>query len=313
MALTCARCGTQNPDGNSFCQACGSPLAAVAPRPVGPPPFGPPSVGPPPFGPPPVGPPPVGPPPVGPPPGAPGVIMGPPPNLPPPTYQSPYYAPAAGAYQAPVHRTPWVLIISAVLGLVVIMAGCGTAYAFLNARNNQASSDVLPSPSPAGTPSPIQTASPPAGSSTASTSAETVTLPPGWAATNSDPTITVTNPTGDGSVVISSGADNPTQTAQQIKDDLDKQLTAKFPDTRTCPGSTTTNGSVGGVSGIWWQMCFTATAGGQSFPGEFSLWAGANSSGSIGYGVILFTLQSRMSAFMNDAKPVLASIQWKLK
>jgi len=239
--------------------------------------------------------------------------MGPPPGLPPPAYQSPYYAPAAGVFQPPVHRTPWVLIISAVLGLIVIMAGCGTAFAFLNARNNQASSDVLPSPSPAGTPSPVQTTSPPAGASTSSTSAVSVTLPPGWAATKSDPTITVTNPTGDGSVVISSGADNPPQTAQQIKDAIDKQLTAQFPDTRSCPNTTTTNGSVGGVAGIWWQLCFTATSGGQSFPGEFSLWAGANSSGSIGYGVILFTLQSRMSAFTNEAKPVLASIQWKLK
>src|SRR5712691_9961412 len=174
MALTCSRCGTQNPDGNSFCQACGTPLAAVVARP-------------------PVGPPPVGPPPVGPPPGAPSPIMGPPPGLPPPSYQSPYYAPGAGGFQAPVHRTPWVLIISAVLGLIVVMAGCGTAYAFLNARN-QTSAGVLPSPSPAGTPSPVQTTTPPAGSSTASTSAESVTLPPGWAATNSDPTLTVTNP-----------------------------------------------------------------------------------------------------------------------
>jgi hypothetical protein len=124
----------------------------------------------------------------------------------------------------------------------------------------------------------------------------------------------VTNPTGDASVVISSGEDNPPLTAQQIKDALDKEFTAKFPDTRTCPNTTTTNGSIGGVSGIWWQLCFTVTSGGgQSFPAEFSLWAGANSSGSIGYGVILFAQQSRMSAFMNEAKPVLASIQWKLK
>jgi hypothetical protein len=239
--------------------------------------------------------------------------MGPPPDLPPPTYQSPYYAPTAGSFQPPIHRTPWVLIVSAVLGLVVIMAGCGTAIAFLNARNNQTSSDVLPSPSPAGTPSPIQTTSPPAGASTTSTSAESLTLPPGWAASNSDPTITVTNPAGDGSLQVSSGADNPPLTAQQIKDHVDKQLAAQFPDTGACSGTTTTTGSVGGVAGIWWQLCFTATSGGQSFPGEFSLWAGANSSGSIGYGVILFTLQSRMSAFMNEAKPLLASIQWKLK
>src|SRR5260370_4265378 len=175
MALTCARCGTQNPDGNSFCQACGTPLAVV-------------------VGPPPVGPPPVGPPPVGPPPGAPSPIIGPPPGLPPPAYQSPYYAPGAGGFQAPVHRTPWVLIVSAFLGLIVVMAGCGTAYAFLNARN-QTSAGVLPSPSPAGTPSPVQTTSPPARSSSASTSAESVTLPPGCAAANTAPTLPLPNPT----------------------------------------------------------------------------------------------------------------------
>ena len=239
--------------------------------------------------------------------------MGPPPDLPPPVYQSPYYAPTPGVYQPPVHRTPWVLIVSAVVGLIVVMAGCGTAFALINARNNQTSSDVLPSPSPAGTPSPVQTTSPPAGASTSSTSAVSVTLPSGWAATKNDPSITVTNPAGDASVVITSGVDNPTQTAQQIKDDVDKQLTAKYPDTRACPGTATTTGSVGGISGIWWQLCFTATSGGQSFLAEFSLWAGANSSGSIGYGVILFSLQSRMAAFMNEAKPLLASIQWKLK
>src|SRR5260370_41514688 len=128
MALTCARCGTQNPEGNSFCQACGTPLAVVAP--VGPRP-----VGPPPVGPPPVGPPPVGPPPVGPPPGAPSPIMDPPPGPPPPASQRPYYAPGAGGFPAPVHRTPWVLIVSALLGLLVVMAGCGPAYPLLKAKN----------------------------------------------------------------------------------------------------------------------------------------------------------------------------------
>jgi zinc ribbon protein len=294
MALTCARCGTQNPDGNSFCQSCGTPLAAVAPRP-------------------PVGPPPVGPPPVGPPPGAPAVMMGPPPDLPPPTYQSPYYAPAPGVFQPPVHRTPWVLIVSAVVGLVVIMAGCGTAFAFLNARNNQTTSDVLPSPSPAGTPSPVPSSTPTEGPGTSS--AVSVTVPPGWVASKNDPDITLTNPAGDGSVAVSSGIDNPPQTAQQIKDVIDKNLAKEsaYQGIAPCSNTTTRSGSVGGVAGIWWQLCFTATAGGQSFPGEFSLWVGANSSGSVGYGVILFTLQSRMSAFMTEAQPVLASIQWKLK
>ena len=288
MALTCARCGTQNPDVNSFCQACGTPLAAVAQMA-----------------------------PMGPPPGTPPPMMGPPPSMPPPSF-SPFYAPSAGAPQAPVHRTPWVLIISGVVVLLVVMVGCGTTLAILNARNsNQPSTSGLglPSPTPAGTPTPIQQASPTpiGGATTASTSAVSVTVPPGWAATKSDPTVTLTNSSGNGSIAVSSGTQSPPMTAQQIRDYLDKALTAQYPDTRICPSTTTTNGSVGGISGIWWQLCFTVTQGGQSFPAAMTIWAAANSTGSIGYGVLLFTLASNMNAFLNEAKPVLASIQWKLK
>src|SRR2546422_570107 len=101
MPLTCSRCGSLNPDGNSFCQVCGAPLAVVAHAA-----------------------------PAGPPPG----IMGPPPDLPPPSYESPYYTPAAGTAQPPVHRMPWLMIVGAVVGLVLVMGACGTAFALLNNR-----------------------------------------------------------------------------------------------------------------------------------------------------------------------------------
>src|ERR1700720_3604638 len=104
MAVTCARCGTQNPDGNQFCQACGTPLAVAAAQP-----FSPPSA-------------------------LPGPPAAPPP--PPPGYQSPYYAPSAVGPQPPVHRTPWTLIIAAIVVLVLLMAGCGTAIAVLGSRNS---------------------------------------------------------------------------------------------------------------------------------------------------------------------------------
>src|SRR5437899_3820590 len=131
MALACQRCGPQNPDGNAFCQACGTPLAAVAPAAV-----------------------------AGPPPDLPPPVVGPPSGGPPLSYQTPYYAPAPGAAQPPVHRAPWVMIIAAVVGLVVVMAGCGTALAVFNSRNaNQTTSTGLgtgvPSPTPAGPPTPI--------------------------------------------------------------------------------------------------------------------------------------------------------------
>src|SRR3984893_12556985 len=97
MALACPRCGTQNPDGNAFCQAYGTTLAAVAPA--------------------------VG---RGPLRYLRQLSVGPPPNVPPPSYQSPYYTPAPGAAQPPVHRAPWMMIIAAVVGLVVVMAGWAT-------------------------------------------------------------------------------------------------------------------------------------------------------------------------------------------
>jgi len=279
MALTCPRCGIQNPDGNSFCQACGTPLQAAAPPP----------------------------------------LVGPPPNIPPPAYQSPYYAPAAGMPYTPVHRTPWVLILSAVLGLVLVMAGCGTALALLNSRNaNQASSSGLgsdlPSPSPAGTPSPVPSPSPtPTGPVKASTPTLSLTVPVGWQIANKDSeSITLQSPEGD-SVTVASGPSNPAQTAQQNKDTVDKVFTDHAPDAKLCPNTKVTTGSLNGASGIFWQLCFTLTSGSQSVQAGAPMFAGANSDGSAYYIVIELAPVSDKDNFITAARPVLASIQWLLK
>ena len=100
MPLTCARCGTQNPDGNLYCQACGTPLTAPA-APVA-------TAAPP------------------------GLSAGPPPGIAPPMagstgYQSPFYTPVGPT--PPAHRTPWLLIIAGIVALTLLMAGCGTALA----------------------------------------------------------------------------------------------------------------------------------------------------------------------------------------
>jgi hypothetical protein len=287
MALTCPRCGIQNPDGNSFCQACGTPLVAAPVIAAGPPP------------------------------GTPPPIVGPPPNVPPPVYQSPYFAPSAGYPQPPVHRTPWMLIISAVVGLVVVMAGCGTAIAVLESKNqsNNIVGSTLPSPTPATTPTPVAQPSPtPAqgGGPTQSTSAVSVKVPAGWVVSKSDPTITLTDPAGNASIAISSGIQSPAQNPQQMKESADQQLTSQFPDTKICPGSKTTSGSVGGISGIWWELCFTVTSGAQSFPGAMTIFAGSSADGTTGYAVILFTMASDMNLFITEAKPVVQSIQWLL-
>ncbi len=296
MAIACPRCNTQNPDTNAFCQACGTPLASFIAQPAAPP------MGPPPG----LAPPVVGPPPSAPPPGAPP---------PPPQYQSPYYAPAPGYAQPPVHRTPWVLIVSAVVGLVVIMAGAGTAYAFLNNRNSNpsGSSDLLPSPSPAGSPSPVASATAtPASGGTASNATFSVTVPAGWVISSKDSTTIALTDANGNAVAITSGTSNPPQTAQQNKDSLDKSLAAKAPDAHQCPNTKVTNGSVNGAPGIFWQMCFTLTSGSQSVQAAAPLFAGANADGSVFYGIVLLTLASNKDNFIAEAAPVLASIKWGL-
>src|SRR2546430_3089347 len=133
MALTCARGGAQTPDGNLYCQTCGTPLTAAGGVATAASP--------------------------GPPPGA---YAGPPAGIPPPVaapggYQSPYYTPQGVA--APVHRTPWMLIIAAVLALTVLMAGLGTALAVIRSRHSSEPGGSgrrshLARPSPPGWPSP---------------------------------------------------------------------------------------------------------------------------------------------------------------
>src|SRR5579859_2041593 len=151
MAIACSRCGTQNPDGNQFCQACGASLTAAVP-PVAPLP----------------GPPPGAPPP---PPMSGGMMPPQAASAPPPgpygaPGYSPYYPPSAGGPQQPVHRTPWVLIVGVIIGLIVIMSGCGIVIAVvgLNKTAQTKTAGILPTPSPASSPSPVAT---PAGSPTA--------------------------------------------------------------------------------------------------------------------------------------------------
>jgi zinc-ribbon domain len=287
MAVTCARCGTQNPDGNQFCQACGTPLAVAAMQPVAPP----------------------------------SQLPGPPaaPPPPPPGYQSPYYAPSAVGPQPPVHRTPWTLIIAGIVVLVLLMAGCGTAIAVFGGRTSGSNqgAGLLPSPSPAGTPSPVGNPTPTPGttaSGTASNPGVSFNLPAGWTVVNKDDqSITITNPDSTGSITIGSGASNPAQNAQQNKDTVDKFFQSKYPDAKDCPGSKTSTGSLNGAQGIVWELCFTLTSGSQSVPAAAPLFAGANADGSVYYVILILATQADVKTFVTAAAPILNSIQWKLK
>ena len=302
MALVCSRCGTQNPDANRFCQACGTPLAAaVAPAPAIPVTAAPAS----PFT-------------QAPPPAAayPGPAAGVPPG--PPAFASPYYSPSGP--QIGVHRTPWVLIISVIVALVVVMGGIGTVLAFtLGSHNTQSSGfQAVSSPSPAVTPSPGHSPSPtsaPENGPTVTNDGEKVTVPAGWTVVSKDSeTISLESPNGDGSITIGSGASSPPQTAQQNKDSMDKFFLQKWPDTKPCPGSAVTNGALDGASGIFWELCFTLTSGAQSVEVGAPLFVGANSSGSVYYAALLETEASNMATFIKEAKPILdGGIKWNLK
>jgi len=303
MAVACPRCATQNPDGNSFCLACGTPLNTPPPAPAMP----------------------VGAIPASPftePPAyttPPAVALAPPPP-PPAAYQSPYYSPASGAIQPPVHRTPWLVIIAVVVVLVLVMAGVGTVLAVGFAHSsNQAATEIkqLSSPSPAGPASPVPSSSPPPAISTptsASNEGLAVPLPDGWVVDSQDSeSITLVSPSGTGSITIASGSSSPLQSAQQNKATVDAFFKQQFPDTKTCAGSKTTNGSLNGVAGISWELCFTLTSGAQSLPAAALLFVGANPSGSVYYAMYMLTVASNMPAFSKECAPIVKGIQWKLK
>ena len=138
-------------------------------------------------------------------------------------------------------------------------------------------------------------------------------LPSGWAVDSKDnETIVLTDPGSEGSVTVSSGASIPTQTAQQNKDTIVSALKSKYPDARDCPNSRTTNTTLHGVSGISWTLCFTITSGANSVAAAASLFAGANSSGTVYYLVMVLTTQDNLANYVNVTRPVVQSVRWKL-
>lgn len=278
MPLACPRCGTQNPDGNAYCQACGTPLTAPVAATA-------------------------------------GAFAGPPPGMaPPPAYQSPYYPPSGPPVA--VHRTPWMLIIAGVLVLTVLMAGAGTALAVLGNRGSQSGNTTvgdIPSPTPGITPSPVATATSTAQTGLQSNDGFSLNVPSGWAIdTKDNETMVLTDPNGQGSVTVSSGASIPSATAQQNKDVVLNTLKTKYPDVRECANTHPTNTTLSGAPGLSFTMCFTLTSGSQSVPAAASVFTGANGSGSVYYLVMVLTIESNLPNYVNVAKPLVQSVHWKL-
>jgi hypothetical protein len=231
-------------------------------------------------------------------------------------YQSPFHAPSGPPVR--MHRTPWMLIIAAVVLLTVVSAAFGTALAFVANRGSQNAPSAgiadLPSPTPGLTPSPV--ASPtehPGATGLVSNDGFTVNLPSGWTVDSQDnETMTLLDPNGEGAVTLASGVSLPTQTAQQNKDTIVSQLQGKYPDLRECPNTSPINGTLGGVSGIAFTLCFTLTEGSNSMPAASAMFVGANSSGTVYYLAMVLTVQSNLASYEAAARPLLASVHWKL-
>jgi hypothetical protein len=215
-----------------------------------------------------------------------------------------------------VHRTPWTIIIAAVVGLIVVMAGCGTAVALLTNKASVSGgiTSDLPSPTPAGSPSPLASPSPIAGATLASNDYVTIPVPPGWQVAHKDSqVIALLNPSGSGSMVVASGPLSPSSTAQAGKDAIDKTFQTKYPGAQNCAGTSPKNGTLNGASGIFWTLCYTVVANGNSFPAASALFVGVNSNGSIAYLLELATLAGNMDTFRVDTKAIVQGIVWKSK
>jgi hypothetical protein len=211
-----------------------------------------------------------------------------------------------------------MLIIAGAVALILVLTGVGTVLALGGSHGSQSSvggaiADV-PSPTPGLTPSPVASPTTPiSATGLVSNDGFSVNLPSGWTVESKDSeTMTISDPNGQGAVTLGSGVSIPTQTAQQNKDSIVSALQAKYPDARECPNTTPTAGTFGGVSGISFTLCFTLTEASNSAPAGAAMFVGANKSGTVYYLAMVITVQDNLASFEAAAKPLLASVQWKL-
>lgn len=274
MPVACLSCGTQNPDGNNFCQNCGRPLTAAAAPP---------------------------PPPV--------AAQAPPPPPPPPAYQSPYYQPAQPMV---VHRTPVGLIVGVVVALLVLMGGCGVVLAAVATHPKPspvahvtAAPTVAPTVAPTAVPTQAPSSSNAIGTKTWSANA------PGFKVLKSDDfSASLLTPSQDGTLFIQSGSLNQsTNTADYIATVM-ASIAKKYPDASVCLKPVAE--SHGGKDGIISGTCYTYTpTNGKAFRAADVFWVSV-SGGNVLYVYEVFTDATTFDQVYNkDCLPVIDSITWK--
>jgi hypothetical protein len=279
MPLGCVRCGAQNPDGNNFCQNCGNPLAVAAPLAAQATPLYP---------------------------------LQPP--APPVAYQSPYYAPVQPQQ---VYRTPWMLVVGIIAGLVVVMGACGVGIAIVVPKNSgTASSPKLGTPAPpktsatpASRPTPAQTAS---SGQTLSIASLSVTVPADFQVVDkNDNQVTVETPAGDGVIQVESAKLPKPTTTQQLQQGVLAYLKQQYPDASVCGSDD--NVEINGPSGSIVKICFTLTQqNAPATPAAAVYWLATNSAHSVYYEVDGVTEADSFDGFMDATAPFVDSVTWKL-
>jgi hypothetical protein len=279
MPLGCVRCGTQNPDGNNFCQNCGSPLAVAAPVARQ---------------------------------GTPLYPVQPP--APPPSYQSPYYAP--GQPQQ-ISRTPWMLVVGIIAGLVLVMGACGVGIAIVVPKSTGTpTSPTLGTPAPPKTratpgakPTPTQAT---AGAQTLSIASLTVTVPADFQVVDkNDNQVTVETPDSDGLIEVQSAKLPRPTTDQQLQQSVLASFKQKYPDANVCGNDD--NVEINGPSGSIVKICFTLTQqNAPATPAAAVYWMATNSAHNVFYEVDGVTEADNFDGFMDATSPFVDSVSWKL-
>jgi hypothetical protein len=252
-------------------------------------------------------------------------------------YASPSYLPKAQAPAAPVHRMRRSRVIGAVLMSAVVLAAVGSGIGLLSSRAAVPGSfpniaGLPPSPSPSATLSPSPSFSPIPGlfpSPNVSPSAPSpapqtlgpavsndgaqLPVPLGWSVNSSgSESIALTSPDGGGSLLVASGPSNPTQSAAADRDAVNRYYASAYPDAAACPGGGATSGTLNGETGLFWTLCFTLTAAGQTYPAAAAMFAGSNSAGSVYYLVVVLTGRDKLQGFVADCEPIVEAIKWRL-
>jgi hypothetical protein len=272
MALVCARCATDNPQGNAFCVSCGAPLG-------GSPPMAPPDAAPPQA----ASPPPLLMDPAG---GAalpPAAAAGGAPFLPPGYLagSSPYLLPPPPPGAASVHRVPGAAIIAVIVAVLVIAGGGGVAYALLHKGGTTPAPAAgipvsVPTSAPAGRPgsAPTPPASTPLSGPSGSTGGQTVDapfakvfVPSGFSVTDQESDAVILTPdTGSNEAVgVQSELTGATSNAQLDQallkgDQTNGDPSAKFCSTQA-PSHAQVLGSGGAITADIISICENLTPG----------------------------------------------------